>query len=57
MYLMPSAGGGLLPGDHRQHGDGGQQAVCHPGARQRQLPVEHHSRRPRALPTQTSPGP
>lgn len=50
---MSSAGGGLLSGDHRQRGDGGQQALCYPGARPGQLPVEHHSRRPRALPPQT----
>ncbi len=54
---MSPAGRGLLPAEHRQCGDGGQQAVCFPGARQKQRAVEHHARRPGALPPQTWPGP
>lgn len=54
---MSPAGGGLHPADLRQCGDGGQQALCFPRARQNQPAVEHHPRWPGALPPQTRPGP
>lgn len=53
MSSLSPAGGGLLPGDHRQCGDGRQPALCFPGARQRQPAVEHHPRWSGALPPQT----
>lgn len=50
---MSPAGGGQLPGDLRQCGDGGQQTLCFPGERQRQPAVEYHPGWPGALSPQT----
>lgn len=50
---MSPAGGGLLAAEHRQRGDGGQQALRFSRARQKQRAVEHHSGRLGAVPPQT----
>lgn len=55
--LVRPAGGGLQPAAFRHGGDGRQQALHRPAAGEDLQRVEHHARRPGALPPQSQPGP